>query len=196
VTTEGQQIAELAGQRSNELVRLLRKAAMRPPIHRAVWIDRGGQIPSRRDEFRTYLMTKWQFSPPGAYAFDEEFRRTMSYALIDGPQHVDQADLAPDGPAEFAPPIAAPPAPELRGDPGAANSRSTPGPHRAHDEVQIVFPLPNGNQLTLALRRRVPATELERLRAILTLAVDGLEAVQEGTPPAQDPGLPGLQQDV
>ncbi|MGH2653616.1 MAG: hypothetical protein ACRDHV_04605 [Actinomycetota bacterium] len=100
---------------SAEREEAIREAALMPPIHRELWEEYGGTLPSD-DNLRYSLVRQRGFTESGAAEFVQEFRATIAFARLgessrmpsddggDGPTKKDP--VTPTGPGTLTPPPA------------------------------------------------------------------------------------------
>jgi hypothetical protein len=106
VSNLGLRIVRDTREESLERDRLLREAALLPPIHRELWEKYRGSLPSDANLKHT-LKFEYGFTDVGAHEFAREFRSTIAFARLEE-DSVDASGAAGDFPAEVehATPIA------------------------------------------------------------------------------------------
>lgn len=81
---------------SSERRRLIQEAALAPPIHREIWDECGGALPSD-ENLRHSLIFDRGFTESGASDFTQQFRQTVEFAdLRSGTIPVDHKDDPPE----------------------------------------------------------------------------------------------------
>lgn len=142
------------GEASEERERLLRQAALLPPIHARLWDRYGAELPSQQT-LRLSLILDEGFNENSVEDFLTEYKETLEFAglLPRGPRAEPEAA---GGERRERP---APPAPPVQ-----------PSTQRLAGEVDpLVFPLLDGNAVELRVRRRISPDEVEDLRAVFEL---------------------------
>lgn len=129
---------------SEERERLLKQAALLPPLHSRLWERYGADLPSAQT-LRLSLILDEGFNENSVDDFLTEYKETLEFARLR------MAEGAKPRP-EPAPPAPVP---------------SPPPPPREVDPV--IFPLLDGNAVEFRIRRKISAEEAEDLRLVFEL---------------------------
>jgi hypothetical protein len=155
---------------SAERYRAIQQAALMPPIHRELWEEYQGSLPSD-ENLRFMLLNERAFTEAGANDFIEQFRATIAFAGLDQPDSMppQMEDKAPSG-AHFAPGPLAP---------------------STTEEPSIQIFLSPGRPARLFLPSGTTPAEWERLKVVFDAAVPGVLEAPEAVPSPSDNGEGG-----
>lgn len=129
---------------SPEQARLLREAALAPPVHARLWERYGVDLPSDKS-LRSFLVLELGFNEGAVDLCLHNYRETLAFAGLAGP-----------APGKAEPP---PPSP-------ASGVAERPA---ASPDLTLRFPLLHDNQVELRVLRKIPPREAEQLRRLFDL---------------------------
>lgn len=159
----------------SERRRAIKAAALAPKIHRTLWDQYAGKLPSD-ETLKTFLVRKMEFHDTHVQGFIKQFRATIEFAELEGAEHVhDQEESEANGSAASDPILhdsAKRDAPMAAHDSKPITSQPAGGPY-------IVFPLSDGNVLEIRLRKRVSPKDFERIRQLVDLSEGSLVDFEE-----------------
>lgn len=156
----------------------IRRAALRPEIHRELWEEFGNDLPS--DDTLAWDLTQDRgFTEAGARDFVKQYRQTLAYARIDGPSHPGKEQSEPS--KELVPTVPEPPQeaerPQSLNSWQASGISVSTGPSRS-----IVVPLPGGKSVVVTGSFPIAEGDWDLMLAILTAMRPGLvEAADAST---------------
>ncbi len=136
---------------SEERERLLKQAALLPPLHSRLWERYGADLPSAQT-LRLSLILDEGFNENSVDDFLTEYKETLEFAklrMAEGTRP--RTEPAPAVPASSPPPP----------QPRTAGGTSEVDP--------VIFPLLDGNAVELRIRRKISAEEAEDLRLVFEL---------------------------
>lgn len=148
-----------------EVAHSIREAALNPPIHRLLWNEYQGDLPSD-DTLRYELIVGKRFSERGADNFIGQFRATIAFAKLDPLDSV----AAPDNePSEPAAPVSEPGRTDL------GRVFKEPG-YRPKEAGVLTIPVPLAGAEPVTIEGKFPITEAAwgQLMAVLTAMKPGL----------------------
>lgn len=132
---------------SEERERLLKQAALMPPLHSWLWERYGPELPSDQT-LRLSLILDKGFNESSVDDFLTEYKETLEFARLR------MAEGARPRPEPAAPTSSPPPPSKIRG-----TSEVDP----------VIFPLLDGNAVEFRIRRKVSLEEAEDLRLVFEL---------------------------
>lgn len=157
---EGDTLVKLSGralrillderQGSEERERLLKQAALLPPLHSRLWERYGADLPSAQT-LRLSLILDEGFNENSVDDFLTEYKETLEFARL---RMAEGARPRPE-PAPAAPAPSPPPPPSRTG----GTSEVDP----------VIFPLLDGNAVEFRIRRKISPEEAEDLRLVFEL---------------------------
>jgi len=131
---------------SEERERLLKQAALLPPLHSRMWERYGAELPSAQT-LRLSLILDEGFNENSVDDFLTEYKETLEFAKLRMAEGVRPKP-------EPAPAVPSPPPPRTSG-----TSEVDP----------VVFPLLDGNAVEFKIRRKISPEEAEDLRTVFEL---------------------------
>jgi hypothetical protein len=134
---------------SQERERLLKQAALMPPLHSKLWERFGPELPSDQT-LRLSLILDEGFNENSVDDFLTEYKETLEFSRL---RIAEGARPRPE-PAPAAPAPYPPPPPRMGG-----SSEVDP----------VIFPLLDGNAVEFKIRRKISAEEVEDLRVMFEL---------------------------
>lgn len=160
--------------REEDAIEAIQRAALAPKIHKELWAQFDGDIPSDLN-LRVTLEREKGFTPKGAQEFIRQFRRTLDYAGLIEPDRVpdrngDSAQAQGDGSMATEAPV--------RQRPTAASQTQTSGIQR------IPIRLPGGDWVFV--EAAFPLTETEWNYFFNILAAQKAGLVEDAEAPADD----------
>jgi hypothetical protein len=131
---------------SEERLRLVKQAALMPPVHARLWERYGAELPSSQT-LRLSLILDEGFNENSVDDFLTEYRETLEYARLLTLPAREEKEARTERPAASPPP-----------------------PARISAEVDpVVFPLLDGNAVEFRIRRKISPEEAEDLRLMFEL---------------------------
>ena len=134
---------------SEERERLLKQAALLPPLHSRLWERYGADLPSAQT-LRLSLILDEGFNENSVDDFLTEYKETLEFAKL---RMAEGARPRPE-PAPAAPVPSSPPPPRT---------------DRTSEVDPVIFPLLDGNAVEFRIRRKISAEEAEDLRLVFEL---------------------------
>lgn len=171
---------------SQERLRLLQRAALRPTMHRILWQRYSGALPTDQ-ELIFRLRTDYGFTEAGARDFLRQFRQTLAFAKVDASARIEGdgtdevEDESDDGDEAMTPSAATLPNQGSAPAQSQAARVATPQSSAPSTGPRIEFPFGAGNVLEVRLRAPVTREEFAKIKALIELAEDSLVRHDEGS---------------
>lgn len=137
---------------SPERTRMVREAALAPPVHARLWERYGADLPSDKN-LRSFLILELGFNEGSVDLCLRNYRETLSFA-----------GLGAGAKQEEAPP---PPLPSPAASAPLLERAAVPSPDPS--DLTLSFPLLHGNRVELRVLRKIPPREAEQLRTLFGL---------------------------
>ena len=138
---------------------LIRKAALRPPIHKELWDEYQSRLPSDT-ELQVTLMRKRGFTPSGAAELVSEWKRTMAFAGLAGVAGTvprDQGDKGESSSGSSNGETIVTPAPTIEQDTPPKDPPADPPKGRTQRTIQVPY---SANEWAL-IQASFPMTQAE-----------------------------------
>jgi hypothetical protein len=142
---------------STERDRLLRQAALAPPVYMRLWERYGPDLPSDKG-LQTHLVLEMGFNENAVVDVIRGYKATLDFAKLRGPEKAPSSSSAP--PPALVPQFLAPP----------------PAPLPPSD-LTLGFPLLNDNRVELRVLRKIDPAEADQIRTLFEI---WLEKIVEG----------------
>jgi len=140
---------------SEERGRLLRQAALAPPVYTRLWERYGPDLPSDKG-LQTHLVLEMGFNENAVVDVIRGYKTTLDFAKLRGPEKSPSSSSAPALVPQF---LAPPPAPLPPSD------------------LTLGFPLLNDNRVELRVLRKIDPAEADQIRTLVEI---WLEKIVDG----------------
>jgi hypothetical protein len=155
---------------SPEALRAIQSAALAPKIHKLLWEQYGGNLPSD-ETLKTFLIRKLEFHDTHVRSFIRQLRATIAFARLG--EGEDCSPLQSDDAME---PLAEEPksVQTAHREVGTPSHEPRLSPAAPGSGPQIVFPLSDGNVVEIRLKKKVSPRDFERIRQLIELSEGSL----------------------
>jgi hypothetical protein len=143
---------------STERDRLLRQAALAPPVYTRLWERYGPDLPSDKG-LQTHLVLEMGFNENAVVDVIRGYKATLDFAKLRGPEKAPSSSSAP--PPALVPQFLAP----------------APAPLPPSD-LTLGFPLLNDNRVELRVLRKIDPAEADQIRVLFEI---WLEKIVDGS---------------